>query len=156
LNQNTLQSGATFFVSSGTVNGQLTVGTIVGNGASLTNLTAANINSGSLGPNVITSSVAVNAVYPGAVSSAVYGNVTGVGSQTQALNMNTHQINGVSAPTLATDAATKAYVDAATGTVTANSILNQNALQAGALSHQASRWDQFIRVRMRRGRCRIM
>jgi hypothetical protein len=138
LNQNTLQSGATFYVSSGTVNGQLTAGTLVGSGAGITNVTAANINAGSLGASVITSSISINGVYPAAVTSAVYSNITGVGAQTQALNMNTHQINGVVAPTLGTDAATKAYVDAATATITGNSIFNQNTLQAGATFYVSS------------------
>jgi len=38
VNQNTLQSSATFYVSSGTVVGTLTAGTFSGSGASLTNL----------------------------------------------------------------------------------------------------------------------
>lgn len=43
--------------------------------------------------------------------SAVQTNITALGAQSQALNMNTHQINGVTDPSLAQDAATKNYVD---------------------------------------------
>lgn len=82
-------------------------------GALLTNLTAANILAGNLGSSVVGSSLAVNSVYPAAVTSAVYGNITGVGSQSQALNMNTHLIDNVVDPASAQDAATKNYVDQA-------------------------------------------
>ena len=105
-------------MSSGTVATNLIVGnnlnvggTISGNGSGLTALTAANISAGSLGAGVIASSISVNAVYPGAVTSGNYANVTGVGAQGQALNMNSHPINNVSAPTSNADAATKQYVD---------------------------------------------
>jgi hypothetical protein len=43
--------------------------------------------------------------------SAVQLNITQLGAQSQALNMNTHQINGVVDPISAQDAATKNYVD---------------------------------------------
>ena len=43
--------------------------------------------------------------------SVVQLNITQLGAQSQALNMNTHQINGVVDPTSAQDAATKNYVD---------------------------------------------
>jgi hypothetical protein len=43
VNQNTLQSGATFFVSSGTVTGTLSAGTFSGSGAGLTNFPAAGL-----------------------------------------------------------------------------------------------------------------
>lgn len=42
---------------------------------------------------------------------AVQANITQLGAQSQALNMNTHQINAVTDPTSAQDAATKNYVD---------------------------------------------
>ena len=95
-NTSTLQAGSTFYVSSGTVVNNLTVGnnlavhgTLSGNASSLTNLTAASISAGSLSTSVIASSIAVNTVYPAAVSLTTYGNIQGVGTQTQALNMGT-------------------------------------------------------------------
>src|SRR5205085_1496450 len=68
-------------------------GILSGNGSGLTNLSNANLTSG------------------------VYGALTGLGAQTQDLNMNTHKISGVSAPAVGTDAANKTYVDVATGSV---------------------------------------
>lgn len=59
----------------------------------------------------VVSSISVNSVYPGAVQSGVYSNITGVGAQGQALNLNTHLINGVVDPVSAQDAVTKAYAD---------------------------------------------
>ena len=145
-NQNTLQAGSTFYVSSGTVASNLTVGnnlaiggTASGNGSGLTSLTAANISAGTLGGSVIASSIAVNAVYPAAVSLTTYGNIQGVGAQTQALNMNTHQINGVSTPTSSTDAANKQYVDSAVGSGGATTyIQNTGTLQAGSTFYVSS------------------
>lgn len=72
----------------------------------------ANIDSSSVtkqGP--IVSSVAVNSINPNALVSGVYPNINGIGSQSQALNMNTHLINSVVDPSSAQDAATKNYVD---------------------------------------------
>src|SRR5207248_1934062 len=86
---------------------------------------------------VIASSIAVNGVYPASVSAGTYSNVTGVGSQSQALNMNSHQINGVSVPSLSTDAATKGYVDTfASGST--NYIQNTGTLQAGSTFYTSS------------------
>ena len=46
---------------------------------------------------------------------AVQGNITQLGAQSQALNMNSHLINNLSTPIAATDAATKAYADSIAG-----------------------------------------
>jgi len=43
--------------------------------------------------------------------STVQGNITTLGAQAAALNMNSHQINNVSTPTASTDACTKGYAD---------------------------------------------
>jgi len=45
------------------------------------------------------------------LAGGVYAAITGLGAQSQALNMGTHQINNVVDPTLTQDAATKNYVD---------------------------------------------
>ena len=145
-NTGTLQSGSTFYVSSGTVANNLTVGnnlavggSVSGDGSGLDNLTAAAINTGSLGSGVIVSSLAVNAVYPAAVSLTTYGNIQGIGSQTQALNMNSHLINSVSTPVSSTDAANKQYVDSAVSVGgTTNYIQNTGTLQSGATFYVSS------------------
>lgn len=46
---------------------------------------------------------------------AVQGNITQLGAQSQALNMNSHQINNVTNPTNPQDVATKNYVDSQSG-----------------------------------------
>ncbi len=46
---------------------------------------------------------------------AVQSNITQLGAQSQALNMNSHQINNVTDPTNPQDSATKAYVDSQSG-----------------------------------------
>ena len=51
---------------------------------------------------------------PSGRMSGVYSGVTGLGAQAQALNLNSHQLNNVSDPTSAQDAATRNYVDTAT------------------------------------------
>lgn len=79
--------------------------------ANLTHVTAASVDAGSLGAAVIASSVAAGAVSNGNLASGIFSNITGVGTQGQALNMGSHQINAVTDPSAASDAATKNYVD---------------------------------------------
>jgi len=116
---NTWTAGQTY-MSSVTVSSNLVVnsgGIISGNGSGLTNLQPGIVSTGTLPNYVVVSSIAANTVYPAAVSTGVYGAIWGLGNQVQALNMGNMPINGVGGPTANTDAATKAYVDAATGTV---------------------------------------
>jgi hypothetical protein len=95
-----------------TVSSDLVVnnGVITGNGSGLINLKPESLSAGSLPGNVVASSMAVGA----------YGAITGVGVQSQALNMGNKPINSVGTPAADNDAATKAYVDTATGTANAS------------------------------------
>jgi hypothetical protein len=92
-------------------------GIINGNGSGLTNLPLASITAGVLPTSVVASSIAANTVYPAAVTSGVYSAITGLGAMGQNLNMNSNLINFLGTPAVGTDAATKAYVDAATTSV---------------------------------------
>lgn len=65
-------------------------------------VTAASVGAGSLGSGVIVSSLAVNAVYPAAVSAGTYSNITGVGTQgtlsvTGAANVGVFTVDSASA-----------------------------------------------------------
>ncbi len=103
-----LQSGATFFVSSGTVQA-LRVGSSIALPAQSVALAA--LANGTLPNTVVASSITPLSVYPAAVQSSIYPNITGVGAQSQSLSMNSHQINNLLDPTGPYDAATKVYVD---------------------------------------------
>lgn len=74
------------------------------NGSTVSGITTA--NNGVLG----TSGAGVPSIL-GTLPSAVQLNITALGAQSQALNMNTHQVNGVVDPASPQDAATKNYVD---------------------------------------------
>jgi hypothetical protein len=83
--------------------------------AFITGLAANKINAGSLGTNVIASSIAVNAVYPASVQSGTYGiSVTGSAGSVSG-NINSNQINAGTLPgnVIASSIAVNAvYVDA--------------------------------------------
>ena len=55
----------------------------------------------------------LSAVVNGNVQAGTFANITGVGAQTQALDMGSNLIINLAAPTVAAQAATKGYVDAA-------------------------------------------
>jgi len=92
-------------------------GILSGDGSGLINLPPSSISAGTLPSTVVASSIAANAVYPAAVTSGVYGTITGIGTQTQNLNLNSNLINNLGTPIAGTDAATKSYVDIATSTL---------------------------------------
>lgn len=79
-------------------------------GAAITALTAANVSAGTLGPSVVASSVGVNTISNAQLVSGVFARVTGLGAQSQALDLGTQQIHNVVDPTSAQDAATMNYV----------------------------------------------
>jgi hypothetical protein len=93
---NTLQSGATFYVSSGTVAGTLYAGTFSGahsgSGASLTSLTPGNISAGSLPGTVIASSIAVSAVQDASIVGMSSSKLIGVVGVASIPNGNTNYI----------------------------------------------------------------
>jgi hypothetical protein len=105
-------------------------GVITGNGAGLTNLSLSSISTGTLPASVIASSIAANTVYPAALTSNVYGAITGVGAQSQNLNLNSNLINNLGTPLVGTDAATKAYVDASTATSNTVLLMSTNTWTA--------------------------
>jgi hypothetical protein len=105
-------------------------GVVSGDGSGLINLTPASVSAGILPNNVVASSIAAGTVYPDAVAAGVYGTVTGVGVQGQNLNMNSNLINNLGTPAAGADAATKAYVDAATTAVIAAHLLSTSTWTA--------------------------
>ena len=111
------------FNQSVTVSSNLIVGGILsGDGSGLSNLQPGTLSGGILQQSVVASSIAVNTVYPAAVTAGDYGTIRGLGNQDRALNMGSNPINSVGGPAADTDAATKAYVDTATGAVSASMI----------------------------------
>ena len=123
----TLLSATSTWTAAQAYGGQVTVssnlvvnngGVISGDGSGLFNLNPASVSAGNFPANVVASSIAVGA----------YGAITGIGDQGQALNMNGNLINNVWWPAANTDAATKAYVDVATGAVSA--VLNTTVATA--------------------------
>jgi len=133
-NTSVLQSGATFFTSSGTVN-NLIIGTSISLPAGSVALPA--LTNGILQSGVVASSISANSVYPAALQSAAYPAITGVGTQGQALNMNSNVINNVASPVSVTDAVNKQYVDSFSKGST-NYIQVTNVLQSGATFYVSS------------------
>lgn len=102
---NSIEIAAT---SSGTVNSGTTseLAYYATTGTALTGLATA--NNGTL----ITSSSGVPSI-SSTLPSAVQNNITALGTQSQAFNMGTNQINSLATPSVSADAATKGYVDSA-------------------------------------------
>jgi hypothetical protein len=109
-------AGATTFMPS-----MGAAGIVVGNGSGIAPSTAT-LTGTSNQVTVTQSATAVTLSLPQSVNSGATptftatnfsgtSGITGLGTQAQALNMGTHQINGVTDPTSAQDAATKNYVD---------------------------------------------
>jgi hypothetical protein len=109
---------------------------IGGDGSALTSLSPGNISAGPLPNDVITSSIAVGAVKPLALEPGVFDTITGLGSQTQALNMNSKAINNLASPGATTDAATKIYVD----TVSATAAASAAAASTTTLVNSTNTW----------------
>jgi len=83
-------------------------GVISGNGSGLTNL------------------------LPGAITAGVYGGITGLGAQSQNLNLNSNLINNLGTPAVGTDAANKTYVDVTTAAANASMITYVNTATGAA------------------------
>lgn len=85
-NRNTLQSGATFFVSSGTAQGSVTAGSFIGSGSGVTQLDASNISQGTLSNQRLGAGVVLETSTPmfrtpaAFISSASFSNLVEVSS----------------------------------------------------------------------------
>ena len=80
------------------------------------------------------------AVGPTALIGGVYPAITGLGAQTQALNMNGNGINNIAAPGVATDAANKQYVDSVASGISPY-LIPPGTIVAFAGRNPPSGWD---------------